>query len=269
MTRPHGADQPKLCRMAEVAQTSLQLYNQLVAAGWSDADLGRTQAAYALAADLFAGQIRSSGKTFLEHLVGTASAVAAVGGRPALAHAALLHAAYTFGEFGDGQRDAADSKRATVRAVVGAEAEELVADYSALGYSAATIEDWQLRAHVLSPREHDLAVLRLANEVDEHIDFGTRYSDRHGHPMSSDSVFKTMIVLAYELDEPALADLMDRIRIGEADVVLPEVLRSRASGNEVFAPRSYWRRPTFQIQRVKRRVRRQVAAIPGIRRLRR
>ena len=35
-----------------------------------------------MTADLFAGQIRSSGKTFLEHLVGTASAVAAVGGRP-------------------------------------------------------------------------------------------------------------------------------------------------------------------------------------------
>ena len=86
--------------MAEVAQTNLQLYNQLIAAGWSDANLDRTQAAYALAADLFAGQIRSSGKTFLEHLVGTASAVAAVGGRPALVHAALLHATFNLFQSG-------------------------------------------------------------------------------------------------------------------------------------------------------------------------
>jgi hypothetical protein len=247
--------------MPEIAQTNLQLYNQLIAAGWSNVDLDRTQAAYGLAADLFAGQIRSSGKTFLEHLVGTASAVAAVGGRPALVHAGLLHATYTFGEFGDGQRNITESRRAAVRAVIGAEAEELVAAYAGLGYSAATIQDWQERAHTLSPRELDLAVLRLANEVDEHIDLGTRYSDRNGHPMSSDSVFKAMIVLADELDEPALADLMVRIRVAEADVAIPVVLRSRASGREVIAPRSYWRRPGFAILQAKRRARGRVAAI--------
>ena len=145
-----------------------------------------------------------------------------------------------------------------MRAVIGAEAEELVAEYAGLGYSAATIQDWQERAHILSSREHDLSVLRLANEVDEHIDFGTRYSDRNGHPMSSASVFEEMIVLAEELDEPALADLMDRIRNGEADVAVPLVLRSRASGCEVIAPRSYWRRPKLAIQETKRGIRRQL-----------
>jgi hypothetical protein len=253
--------------MAEIAQTNLQLFNQLIAAGWPDANLDRIQAAYALANDLFAGKMRSSGKTFLEHLVGTASAVATAGGRPALVHAALLHATYTVGEFGDGQRNAVESKRAAVRAVIGIEAEELVADYATLDYSANTIQDWQQRAHILSPREHDLAVLRLANEVDEHIDFGTRYSDRNGHPMSSDSVFKTLIVLAYKLDELVLADLMERIRISEADVAVPVVLRARATGKEVIAPRSYWRRPAFAIQPATRGVRRRVAAIPGVRRL--
>jgi hypothetical protein len=42
------------------------IYNELIAAGWSGANLGRTQAAYARANDLFAGQMRSSSKTFLE-----------------------------------------------------------------------------------------------------------------------------------------------------------------------------------------------------------
>jgi hypothetical protein len=253
--------------MAEVAQTNLQLYNQLIAAGWSDVNLDRTRAAYVLAIDLFAGQMRSSGKTFLNHLVGSASAVVAAGGRPDLVHAALLHAAYTHGEFGDGRRNAADSKRAAVRAVIGSEAEELVAEYAALGYSADTIDDWQRRARTLSPREHDLAVLRLANEVDEHIDLGTRYSDRHGHPMSTDAVFKTMTSLADKLDEPALAHLMNRVRITEADVAVPEVLRSRSDGSEVIAPRSYGRRPAIVIHGTKRQIRRQIATIPGIRRL--
>jgi Domain of unknown function (DUF6817) len=255
--------------MAEIAQTNLQLYTQLIAAGWSEVDLDRTRAAYTLATDVFAGQMRSSGKTFVEHLVGTASAVAAVGGRPDLVHAALLHAAYTNGEFGDGRRDAAESKRAAVRVVIGVEAEELVAGYATLGYSADTIHDWQQRARTLSPPEHDLAVLRLANEVDEHIDLGTRYSDRHAHPMSSDPMFKTMIDLAGELDEPALADLMDRIRVAEADVHVPMVLRSRSSGSELIPPRSYWRRPAIALQGTKRRLRKQIATVPGIRPLRR
>jgi hypothetical protein len=253
--------------MAEVAQTSLQLYNQLVAAGWSDAGLRRARAAYTLATDLFAGQMRSSGKTFLEHLVGTASTVAAVGGRPDLVHAALLHAAYTHGEFGDGRRDAAEPKRLTVREVIGVEAEELVADYATLGYSAATIERWRREATILTPREHDLAVLRLANEVDEHVDLGTRFSDRQGHPMSTDSVFATMISLAYDLDEPALGDLMHRISAGEAGVTVPVVLRSHSTGSEVSAPRSYWRRPSVVLRAKQRQVRRRVAAVPGVRRL--
>ena len=253
--------------MTEVAQTNLQLYNQLIAAGWSDTDLDRTQRAYAFATELFAGQMRSSGKPFLAHLVGTASAVAATGGRPDLVHAALLHATYTLGEFGDGRRNSAESKRVAVRAVIGVEAEELVAQYATLGYSAVTIDDWRRRAQTLSPGEHDLAVLRLANEVDEHVDLGTRYSDRNGHPMSSDSAFETMIVLAGQLDEPALADLMDRVRVGEAGVAVPVVLRSRASGSEVIAPRSYWRRPAILIQEAKPRVRKQAAKIPGLRRV--
>jgi hypothetical protein len=53
-----------------------------------------------LTADLFAEQIRSSGKKFLEHLVGTTSAVAAVSGRPDLVHAALLHATFNLFQSG-------------------------------------------------------------------------------------------------------------------------------------------------------------------------
>jgi hypothetical protein len=253
--------------MAELAQTNLQLYNQLIAAGWSDADLDRTRAAYVLANDLFAGQMRGSGKTFLNHVVGSASAAAAAGARPDLVHAALLHAAYTHGEFGDGRRNAAESKRAALRAVIGHSAEELVADYAALDYSTDTIDDWRQRARTLSAREHDLAVLRLANELDEHVDLGTRYTDRYGHPMLTDAVFDTITLLADELDEPALADLMKRVRSTETDVEVPVVLRSRTYGRDVIAPRSYWRRPGVVIDRTRRRIRRRLAIIPGMRRL--
>ena len=256
--------------MPEVAQTNLQLYNQLVAAGWPDTDLHRIRSAYDLAAELFAGQLRSSRKTFLAHLVGTASAVATAGGRPDLVLAALLHATYTHGEFGDGRRELAESKRAAVRAVIGAEAEALVAEYAALGYSVCTISDWQRRVRTLSPFEHDLVVLRLANEVDEHTDLGTRYSDRGGHPMSSDSAFEAMIVLGRGVDEQTLVSLMERMRDVGNGVSVPAALRSRTSESETIAPRSYRLRPAIAvpmaIRRAARPMRRRVARIPGVRR---
>src|SRR4051794_35545495 len=116
--------------MHELAQTNLQLYNQLVARGWSASQLARTRRAYELMTDLFAGQLRPSGKTFLAHLVGTASALATAGARADLLDAGLLHAAYTHGDFGDGRRDAAVPKRAIVRAAIGATAEALVDEYA-------------------------------------------------------------------------------------------------------------------------------------------
>ena len=102
--------------MHDLAQTNLQLYNQLVARGWSDPELASARRAYELATDLFAGQLRPSGKTFVAHLVGVASALVTSGARAELVVAGLVHAAYTHGDFGDGRWDAAESKRTIVRA---------------------------------------------------------------------------------------------------------------------------------------------------------
>ena len=63
-----------------VAQTNLQLQRQLELAGWSLHDRERVGNTYTLAAQLFSGRYRTSGKTFLAHLCGTASITEAVGG---------------------------------------------------------------------------------------------------------------------------------------------------------------------------------------------
>ena len=63
-------------------QTNLQLYNQLLCAGYPEAEIER------------------------------------------------VHAAYTVGEFGDGQPGSSDARRQQVRRAVGAEAEELVTRYT-------------------------------------------------------------------------------------------------------------------------------------------
>src|SRR5205085_1702384 len=122
----HGA----VRSVADVAQTNLQLYNQLIARSWNIDDVARVRPAYELAARLFSGRYRCSGKPFVDHLVGTASVVADSGGRVELVLAALLHAAYEHGDFGRGRRARGDERRTAVRRVVGDEAEALVFAYS-------------------------------------------------------------------------------------------------------------------------------------------
>ncbi len=58
------------------AQTNIQLYEQLLAARWSAADIVPARAAYELAMRIFAGHFRPSHKPFLAHLVGVASILA-------------------------------------------------------------------------------------------------------------------------------------------------------------------------------------------------
>jgi (p)ppGpp synthase/HD superfamily hydrolase len=225
--------------MREHAQTNLQLYNQLVARGWSDAELACARRAYELATDLFAGQLRPSGKTFVAHVVGTASALAAAGARAELVVAGLIHAAYTHGDFGDGRWDAAEFKRTIVRAAVGATAEALVDEYARLPYTTAAVDDWLERAAVLRPTEHDLVVIRLANEVDVHTDLGARYFDRGEPSVASDARFAALGALAERMDELALAEPIRSTSARERGADVPEVLWSVATRSYTTAPRSY------------------------------
>lgn len=225
--------------MPELAQTNLQLYNQLVARGWSPGALADVRRTYELATELFSGQLRPSGKTFVAHLVGTASALAATDARADLVHAGLLHAVYTHGEFGDGRRGATDAKRSTVRATVGPAVEQLVMAYAALGHRSALVDDWMGRASTLSAPERDLVVLRLANEVDDHADLGMRFADRGTDASAADAVFARMGDLADEIGEATLADLIRHVSAIERDATVPTVLRTSVTRSWMTAPRSH------------------------------
>ena len=112
------------------AQTHLQLEAQLAAAGAGGDERATLRRAHDLARELLGARHRGSGKTFLAHLIGTASIAAAHGGDPTAVLAALLHAAYDQGDFGDGATGATPARRAELRAVLGDEAEALVEAYT-------------------------------------------------------------------------------------------------------------------------------------------
>lgn len=224
--------------MADVAQTNLQLYNQLVARSWTIDDLARVRAGYELAARLFSGRYRCSGKPFVDHLVGTASVVADVGGRVELVLAALLHAAYEQGDFGRGRRARGAARRITVRRAVGDEAEALVSAYGRSTWTTQTLSELCADADALDAVERDVTVLRLANEVDEHVDLGARYCDRGGVPMYGEPAVRDMATLAQRLGMPDLAARFHAIADIERGVTVALPLRSSARGSQVLVPAS-------------------------------
>ena len=192
--------------MHRFPQTNLQLYRHLLTQGYGERDVVSMARAYELALKLFPGTYRGSGKSFLAHLVGTAGILATLRARAVLVATGLLHAAYTHGEFGDGWRTISDSKRAHVRAAVGVEIEDLVARYTALRWGRRTIPAIRDRLDTMTTQERDVLLVRLANELEDHLDLGILYTadvERRLRFMHED--LPIAVSMAERLGYPALA----------------------------------------------------------------
>ncbi|NJN87055.1 MAG: hypothetical protein HC881_13125 [Leptolyngbyaceae cyanobacterium SL_7_1] len=122
-----------------VAQSNLQLLSQLQREGYSDDDLKKIAAAYDLALQLFTGYFRGNGKSFIAHLVGTASILASVQAPIEVVAAGLLHAAYIWGNFGTGQSGKDKAKCHRIRAVAGWEVESYITNYDAIEWNPQAI----------------------------------------------------------------------------------------------------------------------------------
>ena len=193
--------------MDQFPQTNLQLYAQLVDLGYSEADLATVARSYELSMILFPGTYRGSGKPFLAHLVGTAGIVATLRARAGLVATGLLHAVYTHGEFGNGWRGVSDAKRARVRAAVGPEIEDLVARYTALRWTPASIPAIRARLDAMTALERDVLLVRLANELEDHLDLGILYlgdARRRLRFMRED--LPAAVEMARRLGHPGLAE---------------------------------------------------------------
>lgn len=160
-----------------LAQTQLQLYGQLQRLGWARQDIVRLADAYRFATILFSSQFRASGVPFLHHLVRTASIVADIDAAPAPVIAALLHAAYTHGDFGSNRWGITSRKQAELRAVVGPETDELIRLYSRFSLAG---QAQQAKAQTQTDKKQSAVLLiALANELEEHLDWGKVYSHKN------------------------------------------------------------------------------------------
>jgi (p)ppGpp synthase/HD superfamily hydrolase len=227
------------------AQTNLQLFAQMRRAGYSDEDLAALRRAYDLAVHLFTSKYRGSGKPLLAHLVGTASVLASLHARVPLLAAAVLHAAYIFGDFGDARGGAAPAKRDRIRAAVGPEVEDIIARYDALQWDSHSIPAIRASVADMSTADREVLLLRLANELEDHLDLGVLYC---GNAEQRREAIRTSLQacddLAHQLRQPQLAFEFDRVFREVLSDSLPEVLRQPHDYTHDVRPSSSMLRPS-------------------------
>jgi (p)ppGpp synthase/HD superfamily hydrolase len=226
------------------AQTNIQFFNQLHGLGYRGADLEAAVSAYELAIVLVTGQFRPSGKTFVAHLVGTSSILASLLVPPPVVVAGLLHAVYSAGDFGDGPPGVSEARRNRVRSVAGERAEEFVYRYQTLSWSDHTIRSIAGGLDGMTATDRDVVLMRLANELEEFLDFGILYGgDQKRLAISDRHRCRLMIEIARRLGFPSLSEALAASVDAAASTVLPdELLHARAVNSSfLLAPASYQR----------------------------
>lgn len=228
------------------AQTNLQLYAQLRRGGATEQDLALVRAGYDLAMHLCPASFRGSGKPLLAHLVGTASILVSIQQTPKVVTAGLLHAAYVFGDFGDGVSGITEARRDRVRQAVGPDVEELIARYTRFDWNKNTIPTIRERVETLTPIEREVLVIRLANELEDHLDFGVLYCG-NGEKRRDyiRSPLNQSVDMANKLGLTELAAELDAAFTDTLTATLPETLRNTHDYTFVQPPASH--SPRFKI----------------------
>ena len=244
----HVGRQGRIRLAATVAQTNIQLYNQLRRAGLGREDLALVARAYGLLAGLYAGYYQGDGKPFVAHGVGVASIVAELGQPASIIAVALLHGVYANADFGDGaDPGATPSRRRVVRDAVGAEVEQLVFRFTDLRPHPDTIESDRQAIAGLDETERTLQLVAVADHLEKYVDLGVLYfGDNRDIVAWTERIGADLAEIAVELGEPGLAGTLKAAFAAaeaEADRVPPELRPSDRRGQlKLVVPRSCRRR---------------------------
>ncbi len=233
--------------MEFVAQTNLQLYNQLRRDNRSDDDLRLVRTAYELAVTHYSGYFGADRKPFVAHTVGVASILARLDQPALLVAAGLLHNVYGNGDFGDGLYNTASARRRRlVRTAVGDAVEDVVHRFHRFRVRLEPDEGYRQRLARLAQIDSQVLLLDLADVAEKHVDSSVLY---HGNgtwisdPISRHSGF--LVDIARQAGQPALAAMLEQgFAEVAADPGLPLALRAprERKHRELVVPRSCRRR---------------------------
>jgi gluconolactonase len=163
--------------MHSYAQTNLQLFNQLRSAGYSKADLGLVRDAYELAMGLFSGRFQPSGKSFIAHVVGTASILASLRLSAPVVTAGLLHNVYESGDFSDGRNGISQARRRKIRKALGPEVETYIAKFPALYWEPKTTQIARYDPDKIEATDRAVLLILFAEHLEHLLDLDVLYYD--------------------------------------------------------------------------------------------
>lgn len=250
-----------------VAQTNVQLYNQLRGQGYSLDDVVLVHRAYELALRLYSGHYMANGRPFAAHSVGVASIVASVDQPSEVVAAGLLHNVYGNGDFGDGRRyTRTSSRRRLVREAVGDRLESLVYRFADLRMRPETIEGIRQAIPQLDDTDRRLLLVDIADQLEKYVDLGVLYLGECDWILDRGKrIGREVIEIADELGEPQLGEMLSAATAKAAAEApnVPAELRSshgRQGGRyeDLVVPRSCRRRVSpilrARIRRLARRL---------------
>lgn len=209
------------------AQTNLQLFHQLRHKNYSEADLVRIHEAYQLANKIFTGFFRGSGKPFIAHLVGTASILVSVNASIEIVAGGLLHAVYEFGDFGDGGRGMSSQKRLQMKQQMGEKIENYIAQYTLFKWNQENIINTFHSFDKIDHEIKDILLMRLANELEDHLDGGMVYSGKlEKHLEKFNSCNHLMVKMAMMLGYSSLANTLNQVFQETLSLTIPSSLQN-------------------------------------------
>jgi HD domain len=245
----------------QIAQTNLQLYNQLRVAKLPLEDLLLVHRAYELVSSLYSGYYQADGKPFVAHSVGVASIVAALDQPAELVAVGLLHNAYGNADFGDGRASGpTPARRRLVRGTVGERVEDLLIRFREVRLGSGRIEDRHRALAASDDTTRRLLLVELADHLEKYVDLGVLYFGRNDWVLGmNDRVGAELVELAREAGSPKLAEMLSAAfeEVARQAPHVPDELRP-SNGRaylELVTPRSCSRRLTIRLRARAQRVR--------------
>jgi (p)ppGpp synthase/HD superfamily hydrolase len=232
--------------MEIIAQTNLQLYNQLRSQGYSDEELVVVHRAYEFLITIYSGWHQADGKPFIAHTVGVASIVGYLNFPVDFVAVALLHNIYGNGDFGDGLSYVATKRRrCIVRKAVGELIEAAIHRFPQCRIKEETLPNLVTCLDQLDELDKKLFVIDLADYLEKYVDLGVWYWGNSR--WVTDAVSKhgdTLIAIADRLGYPKLAAMLTEAFAQTDATQIPDSLRASSGwrGMDLIVPRSCRRR---------------------------
>jgi hypothetical protein len=257
----------------QVAQTNVQLYNQLRDAGRPLEDLVLVHRAYEFLTTLYPGYYQADGKPFVAHGVGVASILGWLDQPAEILAAGLLHNIYGNADFGDGlSSGATPSRRRIVREAMGARIEELLARFRDMRIQAHEVEEFRRVLPERDATERRLILVELADHLEKYVDLGVLYFGENDWVIgASDRIGRDLVEIAEELGEPELGEMLSTAFAAAASQAANVPVELRASDGrrylKLVVPRSCRQRPSLRLRERAQGARRRLRPRTRLRRL--